>query len=302
MTHMLFEQITALGADRALGARLSALTTAHTRLWGHWGMAEGPSAIEMAALPVSLAIEGLTPVGEDMLWAGQHAKVAAGRWMLTGRHSRDGVWGPASGAAIRARAMAELYLIEDRVVEGIVILDTATVLANIGGDLAGWARARADHVSAMLPEPPQSLPPNDWADAWAGMITRGMSDGFGTVGAQFAEGCTVDWPGASTVHGPRAAETLWSGLREALPGAKLTLVHRLGRVDPLMPPRASVRWRLTGRHDGWGRFGAPTGADITVTGISQAEFGPDGVRREVTVFDEAAIWAQIFAATGAHDG
>jgi len=65
-----------------------------------------------------------------------------------------------------------------------------------------------------------------------------------------------------------------------------------------MPPRAAIRWSLTGKHDGWGAFGAPTGAEVHVMGLSQAEFGPRGVRREWTLYDETAIWMQILAHSG----
>jgi hypothetical protein len=68
--------------------------------------------------------------------------------------------------------------------------------------------------------------------------------------------------------------------------------------EPNMPPRAALRWSLTGKHDGWGTFGAPTGAEVYVMGISHAEFGPRGLRREWTLYDETAIWMQILAHQG----
>jgi hypothetical protein len=61
----------------------------------------------------------------------------------------------------------------------------------------------------------------------------------------------------------------------------------------MMSPRAAVRWSLWGRHTGWGAFGAPTGAMVYVLGITHAEFGPWGLRREYTLFDETAVWKQI---------
>ncbi len=51
----------------------------------------------------------------------------------------------------------------------------------------------------------------------------------------------------------------------------------------MMPPRAAVRWSLTGCHDGWGMLGRPTGAPVHVMGITHAEFGPWGLRREFTI-------------------
>jgi hypothetical protein len=37
---------------------------------------------------------------------------------------------------------------------------------------------------------------------------------------------------------------------------------------------------------------------VHVMGISHAEFGPWGLRREYTLFDETAIWKQIALKTG----
>ena len=67
---------------------------------------------------------------------------------------------------------------------------------------------------------------------------------------------------------------------------------------------AAVRWALSGKHSGWGMFGAPSGADVYVWGVSHAEFGPWGangwgIRREYVIFDEVMIWKQIHLHTGA---
>ena len=73
--------------------------------------------------------------------------------------------------------------------------------------------------------------------------------------------------------------------------------HQIGRADPLLSPRTAIRWSLTGLHEGWGRYGAPTGAMVHIMGVSHAEFGPWGLRREVTIFDDIAVWKQILLQT-----
>ena len=66
-----------------------------------------------------------------------------------------------------------------------------------------------------------------------------------------------------------------------------------------MPPRAALRWSLRGRHDGWGRFGAPDRRGRLPHGcMAHAEFGPWGLRREYVLFDEVAVWKQILLQTG----
>jgi len=90
----------------------------------------------------------------------------------------------------------------------------------------------------------------------------------------------------------------WTKLRAAFPSATFSIDHQIGREDPLMPPRAAIRWSLTGKHDGWGAFGKPTGAEVHVMGASHVEFGPWGIRREYTLYDETSIWKQIAMKTG----
>ena len=94
------------------------------------------------------------------------------------------------------------------------------------------------------------------------------------------------------------AETSWMRLRASFPSATFAVHHVIGRSDPHQPQRAAVRWSLDGKHDGYGAFGAPTGAPVHVMGVTHAEFGPWGLRREFTLFDEVAIWKQIHLHTG----
>ena len=88
------------------------------------------------------------------------------------------------------------------------------------------------------------------------------------------------------------------GLRASFPNAEFKIDHQIGRDDPMMPPRAAIRWSLHGKHDGWGSFGSPTGKDVYVLGICHSEFGLWGLRREYVIYDEAMVWKQILLQTG----
>jgi hypothetical protein len=108
----------------------------------------------------------------------------------------------------------------------------------------------------------------------------------------------LETPGGRTTHGHPAADRFWLSLRAAFPDAEFRVDHAIGRDDPLMPPRSALRWSLHGKHSGWGAFGEPTGATVYVLGMTHAEWGPWGLRREFTLFDELAIWKQILLHTG----
>ena len=118
------------------------------------------------------------------------------------------------------------------------------------------------------------------------------------IPAEYDRACELEYPGGVTGRSHDAADRFWVGLRASFPDADFQIEHTIGRDEPMMSPRAAVRFSLSGKHDGWGAFGKPTGADIHIMGAAHAEFGPWGLRREYVVFDETAIWKQIILKTG----
>ncbi len=103
-----------------------------------------------------------------------------------------------------------------------------------------------------------------------------MDGELAAIPAEYDRAVPSEYPGGVTGHGWDASDRFWLGLRAAFPSAEFTIHHRIGRDDPLMPPRAALLWSLTGKHDGWGAVGRPTGAKVHVMGASHAEFGALG--------------------------
>jgi hypothetical protein len=151
-------------------------------------------------------------------------------------------------------------------------------------DLDGGYRGRGNH--------------NEWGERYADLLSRIMNKDFDAVARYYDRACLAEYAGAASGVSHAFVERFWLGLRSSFPSATFKIHHQIGRSDPLMPPRAAIRWSLTGRHDGWGRFGPPTSAMVHVMGISHAEFGPWGLRREYALFDEVSIWKQILMQTG----
>ena len=119
-----------------------------------------------------------------------------------------------------------------------------------------------------------------------------MRADMAVIPEQYDRACQLEYSGGISSHSHRGADAFWMGLRAAFPSATFRIEHQIGREDNNMPARAALRWSLYGTHDGWGMFGKPTGAQVYVMGMSQAEFGPWGLRREYSLIDETAIWKQ----------
>ncbi|WP_172331309.1 ester cyclase [Mangrovicoccus sp. HB161399] len=228
--------------------------------------------------------------------------LASQRMVSRATHSGSGMFGAASGRSLAWRSMADRRVVEGRIAEEWVVTDTGGILRQLGQTPRGWIEAILQEGPLELPLDPETDPPDpaqqpDPKDAsgarLADVIDRLMGADFAAVEQCYDPGCALSYPGGVSGHGPQDADRFWLPLRAAFPDAVLTVHHVAGRADPEMPPRAAMRWSLWGRHSGWGSFGAPSQAMVYILGITHAEFGPQGIRREWTLFDETSIWAQI---------
>ena len=255
-----------------------------------------------------------TLLGEDVIWSGtpEAGMLSSHRLLSTATHLGDGAYGPPTGKKLTYRIMADCHAIANQINDEWLIRDQGAVVRQMGWDPAQFARdqiAREGGPEACVkPLTPATDMPgpytgrgndNIWGQRHADTLTRIMAADFAIIPRDYDRAAQLEYPGGVTAHGPAAADRFWMGLRAAYPDATFSIDHQIGREDPLMPPRSALRWSLHGTHSGWGAFGAPSGAQVYVIGISHAEHGPWGLRRDYTLFDETAVWKQILLHTGA---
>lgn len=252
-------------------------------------------------------------LGEDVIWSGspEEGMLSSHRIFSTATHARDGVYGEATGKQLRYRIIADCHAINNQINDEWLIRDQGAIIRQLGWEAKTYAAdliEREGGPEAAVPplsqetdiEGPYKGRGNDdpWGAKYADILNRIMGADLAVVPAEYDRAVQTAYPGGETGVSHDAVDSFWMGLRAALPDATFSIDHVIGREDPMMPPRAAVRWSLAGKHSGWGCFGQPTGADIYVLGISHAEFGPWGLRREYTLFDETAVWKQILLKTG----
>ncbi len=266
---------------------------------------EGVIAATMATLA---EFPDRTLLGEDVIWSGDEDAgfLSSHRLLSTATHSGDGVYGPASGRTLRFRAIADCFARDNQITDEWLVRDQGAIVRQMGIEPKRYA---ADLITRGEPKP--LTPANDpvgpyrgagnndpWGVRYAETLSRLMAGDMASVPNAYDRAVQTELPGGVTGHGWQAVDGFWMRLRSAFPSAEFRIHHRIGREDKQMPPRAALRWSLWGRHDGFGAFGPPTGAAVYVLGISHAEFGPYGLRREWVLYDETAIWTQIALHTG----
>ena len=254
-----------------------------------------------------------TLLGEDVIWSGtpETGMLSSHRILTTATHTGDGMYGKATGKKLSYRVIADCHAINNQINDEWLIRDQGAVVRQMGwspkkyaADLIKREGGPENCVRPFTPEIDQVGPytgrgnDNEWGVKYADILTRIMDADLTVIPAEYDRGCALEYPGGVSGHSHKDADIFWTSLRSAFPNAKFKIEHQIGRDDPMMPPRAAIRWSLLGTHTGWGAFGKPTGAEVYVMGASHAEFGPWGLRREYTLFDETAIWKQILMGKG----
>lgn len=250
--------------------------------------------------------------GEDVIWCETDGHyLSSHRILSTGTHTGDGWFGSATGRRFAVRVIADCAARADVIDDEWLVRDNGGIVRQLGHDPRAFARDliareggadKAKHPFTPdidLPGPyTSSGNSSELGTRYAEALTRIMQADLAHALATYDRAALADHAGARHVIGAPAIADNWLGLRAAFPSAVFTIHHRIGMEGAMMPPRAAVRWSLDGTHDGWGAFGAPTGARVHIMGLAHAEYGPWGLRRECALWDEIAIWKQILLHTG----
>lgn len=249
-------------------------------------------------------------LGEDVIWSGSddypEGMLSSHRILSTATHLGHGAFGAPTGTTFRYRIIADCAARDNQIYDEWLIRDFGAIVRQLGSTPQEWAarqiEAEGGPENAKRPFSPaidqqggytgrgnDAAPGTTYADILQSIMDADMT----VIKGAYDRGAHLELPGGMSGHGWDSADRFWMGLRSAFPNATFTIHHQIGRNDDGLSPRAALRWSLDGVHEGWGAFGAPTGAHVHVMGLSHAEFGPRGLRREWVLFDEVAVWKQV---------
>lgn len=275
---------------------------------GAGGIKRGNQAVIDDTLAKMAAFPDLRILAEDVIWSGGESQhyLSSHRTMITGTQTGDGVWGPASGRRYFARCIADCAVTDGVFDDEWLVFDSSSIVRQLGHEPRDFVRrqiaAEGGPARAKRPfTPDQDLPgpyglrgnDNPWGGRLAEILSAIMRKDIAVIARTYDRAVKIEHPGGQSGLCPDFAEAAWMGLRSSFPQARFSIHHVIGNDEAGRQPRAAIRWSLDGRHEGYGRFGAPTGAEVHVMGITHADFGPRGLQREFTQYDELAIWKQI---------
>ncbi len=272
------------------------------------GIQRGNEAVKASTMATINEFPGRQLLGEDVIWSDhpEHGHLSSHRLLTTATHTRDGQFGKATGKKWTVYVIADCAAKGETIYDEWLIRDYGGLVRQLGHDPEVFARGLIEGEGGADKATPAFTPAidvdggyhgrgndNTWGQEYADLLRRIMETDFHAIQRDYDRAVIGQYAGSVRAIGCEAATEFWVGLRSSFPSAKFEIHHQIGMDADMLSPRASIRWSLDGVHEGWGSFGRPSGAHVHVMGMSHAEFGPWGLRREFTLFDEVAIWKQI---------
>ena len=220
-------------------------------------------------------------------------------------HAGPGVFGAPTGRAVQVRTIADCVCIDNRIVHEWLVRDQAAIARCIGSHertLAGeWLAAAGGWHKAAMPAAPSpyvsAVATVGPAADYAADCREGLTDA--NARKRLHREVIGAVPGGEMRIGAVALAAFWAEVGAAFPGAQFDIEHLCANERPGRATSLAMRWRLRGRHLGGGRYGAASGAEVEILGISHADWHEGQVLREWVLIDDVAVWMQILAASHA---
>ena len=258
-----------------------------------------------------------TLLGEDVIWcdAPGGGMLSSHRLLSETTHVKEGAYGVPAGTRLSYRIIADCHAINNQINDEWLIRDQGAIVRQLGLSPKDYARdliaKEGGPENCVEPYTPANEVEgpyrdtgngNEWGERLSSILTRIMAADFAVIPLEYDRAAELEYAGGVHARSFEGADQFWMGLRASFPNAEFKIRHQIGREDQGMPLRASVRWTLHGKHEGYGTFGPPTGANVFVLGATHGEFGAlvgdqPKLRREWTLIDETAIWKQILLQT-----
>ena len=273
------------------------------------GVVVGAEKVVAATLATLAEFPDRRLLGEDVAWTGNPDAgfLSSHRILSAATHLGDGAYGAASGRRLRYRIIADCVARENQITEEWLVRDQGAIARGLGrtpremaalqiaaGD-AGFYLPENDLPGEWRPVVEESGAAADYADIWRRIWAE---KDLSAIAAGYDEAAILAGPGGRTHDGHAGIDRFFLEWTAALPAAEFRVEHLFALAEAERGTRAAMRWSLRGTHAGYGAFGAPSGAEVYVMGISHARMVNGKIAAEWVLADEVAIWKQILVGRG----
>ena len=297
--------------DRGIGRKSDKYYAKDILLRAPTGLTVGNSGVTAQTLQTLRQFPDRTLVGEDVIRSAcpQASYLSSHRLISVMTHAEEGIFGAPSGRVVCSRIIADCWIQGQQILEEWLVPDQVAFALCLGLEPRALALSIVEREVRNGESVSYFLPPQDRSGACVPSIADDEMVALYITGLQriwqhketaavrdlYFRGAALHGPGGNTRHGHADIDRFFLGYLASFPDASFAVHSAIGNREPERPVRLAIRWSLTGRHTGFGHFGAPTGADVYAMGMTHASLTDSKVRTEWLLTDEVSIWKQIHA-------
>ena len=283
------------------------------------GPVTGVEAVVANTLATLAAFPDRSLIGEDVIWS----EDAPGLFHTSHRivslmtHLGDDALGPATGRRAEIMTIADCLVRENRIVEEWLVRDNAHLVRQLGLDAWTVARAqarsdqqadveshawRSAEIERVRRGEALTAPPDTGHPAFrpARMLSLAVDEALmGQAAEILLTAVEGRWPSGRRWFGRGGWIGAVNQLVSVLDGPRIVVDHWAATPLPHDETAVAIRWSLCGRHARAGVYGAATGRDLLVLGVSHYRLRNGRVIEDATVFDELAVLRQLAGGLGA---
>ncbi len=264
------------------------------------------------------AFSDIRLIADEVIWAGNDevGYHTSHRTLIRGTNDGDSKYGPATGREVDVLVIANCVALGNRIFLEHVLYNNSSLVTQLGHNLeemaavmvaqspAGWPRtpqvwqqlrnSASPHVPLSLAEPVSGFDVDAFARAnWQAIWN---DEHFSMLRTNYVDGFPFSGTTDRRLSGASAYAEMVRELKQCFPQLRLQVdeVYWMGNArDGYL---SAERWSGAAGHTGVGRYGAPTGIEVQIWGITQHRIVDGRIHEEWMLFNELDLMMQIAAA------
>lgn len=254
-------------------------------------------------------------IGWSVIWSGNDKDgfFTSHRGRSLATNLGDSAYGPATGKKVMLRTTADCLILNNKIYEEWLVMDTYHLVQQLGFDPIEVARAIAKKTAKLAPPlhfgnsetseadlPPELYVPKSKGFEIGDFILELFNKvwqrrSFNYVKAFYEDNAVVHYVCNKDLVGTAEIQGMFISLFASVPNGKV-IIDRVtcNKRESDKDWDVAVRWRIQGIHEGTGYFGKPSGKPVEINGVNHMKIREEKVVEEWLLFDGMEVLRQIY--------